>query len=184
MTRLRRPERAERDEIESLITAHFDDRSDYDVTLGREDDEFVRVAERDGRIVGVMAVHTTETRAALADEMYFFDDADPVPSAGCYGLVHMGYVRESETGRGIGGRLLSELHAVGRRQGVDVFVADAWFHGGPDSPERLLLSRGYEAVRRQSIVGHADGDCPKCGADCVCEAALLVRPAADGPGDR
>ena len=58
-------------------------------------------------------------------------------------------------------------------------VADAWFHGGPDSPKRLLASHGYDIVHTRSIAGHTDGPCPKCGTDCVCEAALAVRSVAE-----
>jgi GNAT superfamily N-acetyltransferase len=182
MVELRPLGEADVEPVRELIARHFEAGSDYDVDTDDEAaGEFARVAERDGVIAGVMALRIVETRAALAEAMHMFDDATGVPAADRYGFVHMGYVDADHTGEGIGSRLLEELHRIGRERGVDTYVADAWFHGGPDSSEALLSGYGYEVVRRRSIAGHADGDCPKCGPDCVCEAALTVR-RVDGAG--
>ena len=63
---------------------------------------------------------------------------------------------------------------IGESNGVELFVADAWFHGAPDSPARLLDEHGYETVRTRSIADREE-PCPKCEGRCVCEAALVVR---------
>ncbi len=174
---------ADREPVESIITAHFADGWSYDVPMNDEQDgTFVRVAERDGDPLGVMALSTYTTLARLREAMHLVDTPDPVPDATRYGHIHAGYVAPAHTGEGIGSRLLERVHAVGERADVDVdvFVADAWFHGGPDSPARLLRAHDYEVVHAHSIAGHADGPCPKCGQPCVCEAALAVRSARAG----
>jgi len=169
----------DRDAVASLITAHFADGRSYEVPV---DDESagtaVRVAERGGTPVGVMALSTYASRAKLRDAMHLFETVDPVPEVATYGLVHAGYVHPDHTGSGIGSRLLNAIHRIGESNGVGLFVADAWFHGGPDSPARLLEKRGYETVLTRSIADR-DGPCPKCGDRCVCEAALVV--CAVGP---
>lgn len=169
---------ADREPVESIITAHFADGWSYDVPTNDErEGTFVRVAERSGGPLGVMALTTYTTPARLREAMYLVDTLEPVPDAARYGHIHAGYVAPAHTGEGIGSRLLSHLHEVGERNGVDVFVVDAWFHGGGDSPARLLQTHDYEVVHTHSIAGHTDGPCPKCGQPCVCEAALAVRSA-------
>jgi GNAT superfamily N-acetyltransferase len=174
---------ADRKPIESIITAHFTDGGSYDVpTNDEQDGTFVRVAERNGALLGVMALSTYTTPTQLREAMYLVDTLDPVPDVARYGHIHAGYVAPAHTGEGIGSRLLERVHAIGQRDdvGVDVFVADAWFHGGADSPARLLRTHDYEVVHTHLIAGHAGGSCPKCGESCVCEAALAVRPARTG----
>ena len=170
----------DREAVAAIIGAHLADEWSYDVPRHDEEGTAVRVAERDGSPVGVMALSTYAEAAAVGDAMHLFETADPIPAASRYGLVHAGYVAPEHTGEGIGSRLLDRLHTVGEDAGVSTFVADAWFHGGPDSPARLLSSHGYTVVRTRSIAGHADGSCPKCGTPCVCEAGLAVRSVADG----
>ena len=133
-------------------------------------------ADRDGAILGVMALREFTQPAAVAGEMYFFDDPDLLPAAERYGHLEMGYVREGATGRGIGSRLLERLHAVGADCGVDLFLADSWYHGGDDSPEQLFDAHGYETVHRDPIERSA-AECPKCEDECVCAGALAVRRA-------
>jgi GNAT superfamily N-acetyltransferase len=169
---------SDRETVAGIIASHFAEGWSYDLP---EDDAasgtFVRVAERDGAVVGVMALSVYGGRAAVRDAMHLFDADDPLPlpDASQYGLVHAGYVAPGHTGEGIGSRLLEALHAIGEERGMTLFVADAWFHGGPDSPKRLLAANGYDVVFTRSIAGHTDGPCPKCGTPCVCEAALAVR---------
>ena len=180
-----RPEDAET--LEALITSHFSEGSSYGVDLGLDDPTYhVLVAvesggddesgegERDEAILGVMALREFSDAAAVAEEMYFFDDPDLLPAADRYGHLEMGYVRPEATGRGIGSRLLDRLHAIGRERGVDLFVADSWYHGGEDSPEKLFDRYGYETVHRDPIERSA-AECPKCDGECVCEGALAVR---------
>ncbi len=169
------------DELEALITDHFGPDADYTVTVHPDDpDRVVRVAaDETGALVGVMGLTVLDSQAAVGEEMYLVETTDPVPSAGRYGLLEMGYTRDGATGQGVGSRLLDSLHRVGRERDVDLFLADAWFHGGPDSPERFFAGHGYEVTHRRSMAGHADGECSKCGPDCVCEAALVVRPGDD-----
>ncbi|TKX84234.1 N-acetyltransferase [Halorubrum sp. SS5] len=195
-----RPDDAEA--LEALITSHFSEGSSYGVDLGLDDPTYhVLVAveagaedagetgpgggregdESDG-ILGVMALREFAAPDAVADEMYFFDDPDLLPDAGLYGHLEMGYVRDDATGRGIGSRLLERLHAVGADRGVDLFLADSWYHGGDDSPEKLFDAHGYETVHRDPIERSA-AECPKCEGECVCEGALAVRRVADGEGD-
>jgi GNAT superfamily N-acetyltransferase len=179
MVRVRPLEPADREAVMAIITAHFADGWSYEVPSNDEDaGTVVRVAERDGDIVGVMALSVYADAAAVRDAMHLFgaDDPVPLPDADRYGLVHAGYVAPSHTGTGVGSRLLDRLHAVGEDEGVTSFVADAWFHSAPDSPARLLAAHGYEVTHTRSIAGHTDGPCPKCGPECVCEAALVVRP--------
>ena len=180
MVVIRQPRAGDREAIAAIIAAHLADEWSYDVPRNDEEKTFVRVAVRDSNPVGVMALSTYAEAAAVGDAMHLFETADPVPETSRYGLVHAGYVAPEHTGEGIGSRLLDRLHTVGEDAGVSTFVADAWFHGGPDSPARLLSSHGYTIVRTRSIAGHTDGSCPKCGARCVCEAALAIRSVADG----
>ena len=171
---------ADREAVAGIIATHLADEWSYEVP--RNDPSsgtFVRVAEREGEIVGVMALSTYADPAAVRDAMHLVEAADPIPEASRYGLVHAGYVAPDHTGAGIGSRLLERLHNLGDDSGVTAFVADAWFHGGPDSPARLLAAHGYDIVYTRSIAGHTDDPCPKCGTDCVCEAALAVRPVAE-----
>ena len=199
-----RPDDAEA--LEALITSHFSEGSSYGVDLGLDDPTYtVLVAveggagdagsekdaggeearedgDRDGEVLGVMALREFADPAAVADEMYFFDDPDLLPDAGLYGHLEMGYVRGDATGRGIGSRLLERLHAVGAARGVDLFLADSWYHGGDDSPETLFDAHGYETVHRDPIERSA-AECPKCEGECVCEGALAVRRVADDEGD-
>ncbi|OYR44235.1 N-acetyltransferase, partial [Halorubrum sp. Ea8] len=104
---------------------------------------------------------------------------DLIPAADRYGHLEMGYVRDGATGRGIGSRLLGRLHRIGAERGVDVLVADSWYHGGADSPEKLFDRHGYEAVHREPIDRPA-AECPKCEVECTCEAALAVRRVEGG----
>ena len=172
---------SDREAVLGIISAHFADGWSYDLPANdAASGTFVRVAERDGEVVGVMALSVYADRAAVRDAMHLFDTADPLPATARYGLVHAGYVSSAHTGEGIGGRLLDRLHAIGVDRGVTAFVADAWFHGGDDSPKRLLAAHGYDVVHTRSIAGHTDGPCPKCGTPCVCTAALAVRPAGEG----
>ncbi|SDF80748.1 hypothetical protein SAMN04488067_10917 [Halorubrum xinjiangense] len=138
-------------------------------------------SDPDDAILGVMALREFDDPAAVADEMYFFDDSDLLPAAGLYGHLEMGYVRDDATGRGIGSRLLERLHAVGTERGVDLFLADSWYHGGEDSPEKLFDAHGYETVHRDPIERPV-AECPKCEAECTCEGALAVRRVADVAG--
>ena len=165
----------DRDAVTSLIAAHFADGWSYDLPADSPSaGTFVRVAERDGAPVGVMALSTYASRAKLRDAMHLIDTVDPVPAVATYGLVHAGYVHPDHTGSGIGSRLLGAIHSIGESNGVELFVADAWFHGAPDSPARLLDEHGYETVRTRSIADREE-PCPKCEGRCVCEAALVVR---------
>ena len=167
---------ADREDVLTLITAHFAEDWSYEVP---ENDErggtYVRVAERDGEPVGVMALTTYDSREQVREAMHLVDTVEQVPPASTYALIHAGYVAPAHTGTGIGSRLLERLHEIGDANGVAVFVADAWFHGGPDSPDGLLTAHEYDIVHTHSISGHTDGPCPKCGTPCVCEAALAVR---------
>lgn len=179
MVRVRPLEAADRAAVKEIITAHFADGWSYEIPSDDADaGTFVRVAERDGDLVGVMALSVYDDPTTVRDAMHLFgtDDPVPLPDADRYGLVHAGYVAPDHTGTGIGSRLLDRLHTVGDDAGVAAFVADAWFHGGADSPARLLATHGYEVDYTRSIAGHTDGPCPKCGPHCVCEAALVVRP--------
>jgi GNAT superfamily N-acetyltransferase len=133
-------------------------------------------------VLGVMALREFDDPTDVAEEMYFFDDPGLLPDAGLYGHLEMGYVRDDATGRGIGSRLLERLHAVGAARGVDLFLADSWYHGGGDSPEKLFDAHGYETVHRDPIERSA-AECPKCAGECVCEGALAVRRVGDGEGD-
>ncbi|WP_434521035.1 GNAT family N-acetyltransferase [Halorubrum sp. AS12] len=187
---IRDPEPGDAEALEALITSHFSEGSTYGVDLGLDDPTYhVLVAveggaedgeeaggesDPDDAILGVMALREFDEPAAVADEMYFFDDPGLLPSAGLYGHLEMGYVSEEATGRGIGSRLLERLHAVGAERGVDLFLADSWYHGGADSPEKLFDAHGYETVHRDPIERSAD-ECPKCEGECVCEGALAVR---------
>ncbi|GAA0543520.1 GNAT family N-acetyltransferase [Halorubrum ejinorense] len=184
---IRDPRPDEAGTLEELITSHFSEGSTYSVDLGLDDPTYhVLVAvesggaaetgegDADEAILGVMALRELSDAAAVAEEMYFFDDPDLLPPADRYGHLEMGYVRPEATGRGIGSRLLARLHAVGAERGVDLFVADSWFHGGDDSPEKLFDGHGYETVHRDPIERSA-AECPKCVGECVCEGALAVR---------
>jgi|GEM_PF-303404 len=132
-----------------------------------------------GEILGVMALREFESPTAVAEEMYFFDDPALLPEASRYGHLEMGYVRDGATGRGIGSRLLERLHAIGAERGVDLFVADSWYHGGADSPKKLFDRHGYETIHREPIERPA-AECPKCERECTCEGALVVRRGAGG----
>ena len=195
---IREPRPGDAEELEALITAHFSEGSAYGVDLGLDDSTYhVLVAvevdadagsEADadaearadpkatatGRILGVMALREFAYPAAVADKMYFFDDPGLILDAERYGHLEMGYVRDGSTGRGIGSRLLERLHAIGAERGVDLFVADSWYHGGADSPEKLFDRHGYETVHREPIDRPA-AECAKCEVECTCEAALAVR---------
>ena len=187
---IRGPRPSDAEPLEALITSHFSEGSSYGVDLGLDDPAYhVLVAvdgdaagdegsdpDRDGAILGVMALREFTQPAAVAGEMYFFDDPDLLPAAERYGHLEMGYVREGATGRGIGSRLLERLHAVGADCGVDLFLADSWYHGGDDSPEQLFDAHGYETVHRDPIERSA-AECPKCEDECVCAGALAVRRA-------
>ena len=165
-------------EVASLVTSHFADDWSYDVPVNNESDgTFVRVAEKDTDPVGVMALTIYMSREQLQEAMHLIDTIEPIPSVSRYGLIHAGYVDPDRTGEGIGSSLIERLHEIGESRDVDLFVADAWFHGGPDSPAQLLTTHEYDILHTHSIAGHTDGPCPKCGTSCVCEAALTVRSA-------
>ncbi|RLM68334.1 N-acetyltransferase [Halorubrum sp. Atlit-26R] len=203
---IRDPRPGDDEPLEELITSHFSEGSSYGVDLGLDDPTYhVLVAveggadgsgdgsdagdaeatrgerDRDDAILGVMALRELDDPTAVADEMYFFDDPALLPDAELYGHLEMGYVRDGATGRGIGSRLLERLHAVGAARGVDLFLADSWYHGGDDSPERLFDAHGYETVHRDPIERSA-AECPKCEGECVCEGALAVRRVGDDEG--
>ncbi|MFW6317553.1 MAG: GNAT family N-acetyltransferase [Halorubrum sp.] len=192
---IRDPRPDDADELESLITAHFSEGSSYGVDLGLDDPTYHVLVAADadvdagggddadvdaggdddrGSILGVMALREFEDPAAVAEEMYFFDDPGLIPAADRYGHLEMGYVRDGATGRGIGSRLLERLHEIGAERGVDLFLADSWYHGGADSPEKLFDRHGYETVHREPIDRSA-AECPKCEVECTCEAAIAVR---------
>ena len=200
---IRDPRPGDADEVEALITDHFGEGSSYGVDLGIGDPAYhVLVAVEGGAgpddgagpdggagsddggdvvgpILGVMALREFADPGAVADEMYFFDDPDLIPDADRYGHLEMGYVRDGATGRGIGSRLLERLHGIGAERGVDVLVADSWYHGGADSPEKLFDRHGYEAVHREPIDRPA-AECSKCEVECTCDAALAVRRVGEG----
>ncbi|ERG97124.1 GNAT family N-acetyltransferase [Haloquadratum walsbyi] len=164
-------------EVASLITSHFADGWSYDVPVNNESaGTYVRVAEQNDTPVGVMALTIYESRKQLQDAMHLIDTVEQIPPESRYGFIHAGYVDPDRTGEGIGSSLIERLHDIGESRDVDHFIADAWFHGGPDSPAQLLTTHEYDIVHTHSIAGHTDGPCPKCGTSCVCEAALAVRP--------
>jgi Acetyltransferase (GNAT) family. len=170
---IRPPEPTDAAALEALITAHFSEGASYGVDLAIDDPtRHVRVAA-DDEPVGVMAVNRFDERDPIGEEMYFFDDPEGIPPADQYGLVEMGYVRADATGRGIGSRLLETIEAIGLDHGVDCFVIDSWYHGGPDSPRNLFVPAGYETVRTTPIERPA-AECPKCTDTCTCEGALGV----------
>lgn len=176
--RIREPRPGDAEPLEALITAHFSEGSSYGVDLGIDDPAFhLRVAEADGDVVGVMGVRILTDADAVADEMYFFDDPALIPDAERYGHLETGYVRPDATGRGIGSRLLERIEEIGRDRGVGLFVVDAWYHGGDDSPERLFDRYGYETVHRDPIERPVS-ECPKCVGECTCDGALAVRREA------
>jgi Acetyltransferase (GNAT) family. len=123
-----------------------------------------------------MALTRHQSRDAVAEEMYFFDSADGLPQADQYGLLEMGYVRPSATGRGIGTQLLREIERLGSAHDVEWFVSDAWYHGGTDSPRRLFEHNGYDTIRTTPFTPSSEV-CPKCGPDCRCEGAIVVKQA-------
>ena len=162
-------------EIEELVTAHFSEGSSYTVDPGVGDPTYhVRIAESESGILGVMAIDVFDDPAAVVDEMYFFDDPDLLPVADRYGLLEMGYVRPDATGQGIGSRLLERVESIGASHDVDCFLADSWYHGGADSPERLFHGHGYETIHRDPFDRPVE-ECPKCADNCVCAAGLAVR---------
>jgi len=172
---LREPTAVDAAELEELITAHFSEGSSYTVELGIGDPTYhARIAENDHSILGVMAINLFDDPVGAADEMYFFDDPELLPAADRYGLLEMGYVRPESTGQGIGSRLLERVESLGIEHGVDCFLADSWYHGGPDSPESLFRGHGYETVHREPFDRPAE-ECPKCEDNCVCAAGLAVR---------
>lgn len=173
----RAPQPADEEPLEVLITEHFTEDSSYDVDLGLDNpDRFVRVAEDgDGTLLGVMALNIYEDVDALVETMHMFDEPEPVPATDRYGHLQMGYVREEATGRGVGSRLMERLHELGHERDVDVFLADSWYHGGPDSPEKLFDRNGYETVYREPIEDRTAEECPKCTERCTCEAAIAAR---------
>ena len=198
---IRDPRPADAEPLEELITSHFSEGSSYGVDLGIGDPTYhVLVAveadagdgaegaevesdgdgEGDDAILGVMALREFDDPTDVAEEMYFFDDPDLLPAAALYGHLEMGYVRDGATGRGLGSRLLGRLHETGAERGVDLFLADSWYHGGDDSPEQLFDAHGYETVHREPIERPA-AECPKCEETCTCEGALAVR-RVDGGG--
>ena len=162
--------------LEELITEHFTQGSDYDVELGLDDPSTVlRIAEKDGIVVGVMGLTTYDERHDIEEAMFHFQDIEPVSEYDTYGYLHTGYVRQGYTGQGIGSELFEQLRKEGFERGVDVLVADSWFHGGEDSPEKLFEKYDFDVVRTRDISDHAGDDvCPKCGNDCVCGVALGV----------
>ncbi len=171
---IRKPQSDDRSELEALITAHFSEGSTYDVTLGLEDPTFeLRVAATDDQLVGVLAVSVLPDPRSVAEEMHFFNSTEHLPAADQYGLLETGYVREGYTGQGIGSRLLNRIHELGRELGVSVFLADCWYHGGSDSPEKLFDRHGYDTVHREPL-NEPFSDCPKCTSECTCESALAV----------
>lgn len=175
---IREPVPGDEEPLEELITDHFSEGASYGVDLSRSDPtRHVRVAAGD-ETLGVMAVNCLDDAAAVAEEMYFFDDPAGIPEAETYGLLEMGYVRADATGRGLGSRLLETVERVGRERGVDCFVVDSWYHGGPDSPRKLLAGNGYETVRTTPLDRPA-AECPKCEETCTCEGAMAVRWAAE-----
>lgn len=176
MIQLRPLTESDQSRVEQLITAHFSDSDSYTVVVNNEEDgRYVRVAEFGGEIHGVMAVTAYDSLDDVVQAMHLVDTAEPIPTAETYGLVHMGYVSAEQTGTGIGSLLLERLHTLGEQHGIDVFVSDAWFHGGEDTPEQLLTSHSYDVVFTKSIAGYADTGCSKCPGECVCKAALAVR---------
>lgn len=171
----REPTEADIPEMEALITAHFSEGSSYTVDPGVGDPtSHVRIAENEQSILGVMAVNMFDDPAAVADEMYFFNDPGLLPAADRYGLLEMGYVRPDATGRGIGSHLLELVESIGAEHGADCLLSDSWYHGGPDSPEHLFHGRGYETVHRDPFDRPAE-ECPKCEDNCVCAAGLVAR---------
>ena len=166
--------------VASLITSHFADGWSYDVPVNDESaGTFVRVAEQNDDLVGVMALTIYASRERLRDAMHLIDTVEPIPHESQYGFIHAGYVDPERTGEGIGSSLIELLHEIGESQGLNTFIADAWFHGGSDSPARLLTTHGYDVAHTHSIAGHTEGPCPKCGSTCVCEAALTIRSVSD-----
>jgi GNAT superfamily N-acetyltransferase len=171
---IRRPKPADRGELETLITEHFTEGSSYEVTLGFDDPTFeLRVATTDEQILGVMAVNALPDIRAVGEEMYFFDSTEHLPTADRYGLLETSYVRDGFTGQGIGSQLLERIHEPARGLETDVLLADCWYHGGPDSPEKLMDRHGYDTVHREPLE-EPFADCPKCAAECTCEQALAV----------
>ena len=174
---LREPQPTDEEPLEAMITEHFTEDSSNDVDLGLDNpDRHVRVVEdADGTLLGVMALHIYESVDTLVEAMHMFDDTEPIPAADRYGHLQMGYVREEATGRGVGSRLMDRLHELGHEQDVDLFLADSWYHGGPDSPEKLFDRHGYETEYRSPIEDRTAEECPKCEEACTCEAAIAVR---------
>ncbi|EMA66069.1 hypothetical protein C461_12883 [Halorubrum aidingense JCM 13560] len=160
-------------EVDTGDDAEVDTGDDAEVNTGADT---AAGSDGDGPILGVMALREFADPAAVADEMYFFDDPGLIPAADRYGHLEMGYVRDDATGRGIGSRLLERLHDIGAERGVDLFLADSWFHGGDDSPERLFDRHGYETIHREPLDRPA-AECPKCEVECTCEGAIAVRRA-------
>lgn len=179
-TTYRDPVAQDKEVLEELITEHFIEGSNYDVELGLNDPSTVlRIAEKDGIVVGVMGITTYSERGDIEEAMFHFQSIEPASEYDTYGYLHTGYVRDGYTGQGIGSELFEQLREVGLERGADVFVSDSWFHGGEDSPEKLFEKYDFDVVRTQDISDHAgDNDCSKCGDDCVCEATLVVRQAS------
>lgn len=176
---IRSPNPDDVDPLEAMITAHFGADSSYTVELGLDDpDLHVLVADAGTEPVGVMGLGIHDDQREVEAEMYLIDSLEEVRPAERYGLLQMGYVRDGYTGRGIGSRLLERLEQIGREQGVTVFVADAWCHGGPDTPERLFDAHGYDIPHRHSIADRSEDPCPKCDGACRCEAALVAKSIA------
>ncbi|ERH06467.1 MAG: hypothetical protein J07HN4v3_02085 [Halonotius sp. J07HN4] len=172
---IREPKPSDRTELEALITEHFSAGSSYEVTLGLDDPTFeLRVATTDEQLLGVMAVNALSDAQAVAEEMHFFDSTEHLPTANRYGLLETGYVRDGFTGQGIGSQLLKRIHELADKLDTDVLIADCWYHGGSDSPEKLMDSHGYDTVRREPLEEPFDA-CPKCIAECTCQKALAVR---------
>lgn len=172
--------------LEAMITAHFGAEGSYTVELGLDDpDLHVLVADAGTKLVGVMGLGIYDDRREVEAEMYLIDSLEEVRPADRYGLLQMGYIRDGCTGRGIGSRLLERLERIGREQGVTLFVTDAWFHGGPDTPERLFDAHGYDVPHRHSIADRSEDPCPKCTVSCRCEAALVAKGSRpqNGPSD-
>lgn len=172
---IREPRPDDRAELESLINDHFSENASYEVSLGLQSSQYhVRVAEsRDKTLLGVLGIEVFSDPASVIDSMYFFDRPDILPSAEYYGHLQMGYVRADATGNGVGSQLLDRIHSIGLEHNVELFAADAWYHGGPDSPEGLFQKHDYDVIHRDPIERPA-ADCPKCTTTCTCEAALPV----------
>lgn len=164
--------------FENIIKPHLREPEAYEISFSSKLDVYPYLVEEDGIPISVTVLHILDAQHVHQEFSIIDQSIDSImgiPPGETVGLLRTGFTSPEYTGNGYGTALLDAVTAVATINNAGYLVAEAWCHGGEDSPNNLLETAGFEQKPVCKNWVKNSEDCIKCGGDCSCEAVLYTK---------